>query len=43
VTTDIGEMQVVQPAWRTAFEPGPGARVWLSWPHDASVILLDDR
>ena len=43
VETDIGNMQVLVPAWRSLFEPAPGARVWLSWPKDASVILRDDR
>jgi putative spermidine/putrescine transport system ATP-binding protein len=43
VGTDIGEMQVVVPAWRSAIEPVPGSRVWLSWPSDASVLLRDDR
>jgi spermidine/putrescine ABC transporter ATP-binding subunit len=41
--TDIGEMQVVRPAWGSAFEPEPGSQVWLSWSQDASVILHDDR
>ena len=43
VSTDIGAMQVVVPAWRSVFEPAPGSPVWLSWPSDASVILHDDR
>jgi spermidine/putrescine ABC transporter ATP-binding subunit len=43
VATDIGDMQVRVPAWRSLFEPAPGARVWLAWPRDASVILRDDR
>jgi len=41
--TDCGEMQVVRPAWGSAFEPEPGSQVWLSWSQDASVILHDDR
>jgi ABC-type Fe3+/spermidine/putrescine transport system ATPase subunit len=43
VATDIGDMQVMVPAWRSLFEPAPGAQVWLSWSKDASVILRDDR
>ena len=43
VATDIGAMQVVVPAWRTAIEPAPGSQVWLSWAQDASVVLRDDR
>ena len=43
VSTDIGAMQVVVPAWRSLFEPAPGSPAWLSWPSDASVILRDDR
>ena len=43
VATDIGSMQVVVPAWRSAIGPAPGSHVWLSWPHDASVVLRDDR
>ena len=43
VATDIGSMQVVVPAWRSAVEPAPGSHVWLSWPNDASVVLRDDR
>jgi len=43
VATDVGEMQVVLPAWQSAIEPAPGAKVWLSWPIDAAVVLRDDR
>ncbi|HWD17367.1 MAG TPA: ABC transporter ATP-binding protein [Casimicrobiaceae bacterium] len=43
VATDIGDMQVMVPAWRSVFEPAPGERVWLAWPKDASVIVRDDR
>jgi len=43
VATDVGEMQVMVPAWQSAIEPTPGAEVWLSWPTDAAVVLRDDR
>ncbi len=43
VATDIGPMQAVVPAGRSASAPEPGSAVWLSWPTDASVVLRDDR
>ena len=41
--TALGVMEVVQPTWRSAFEPTEGGQAWLSWEDDASVVLLDDR
>jgi len=43
VATDIGSMQVMVPAWRSAIEPAAGSHGWLSWSSDASVMLHDDR
>jgi putative spermidine/putrescine transport system ATP-binding protein len=43
VTTPIGAMQVVVATSQLADEPARGARAWLSWRPDASVVLRDDR
>jgi len=43
VTTPIGAMQVVAASSQLEIEAARGARAWLSWRPDASVVLHDDR
>ncbi len=37
----IGPLVAVTPAWQANLDLSPGARVWLSWPGDASVVVAD--
>jgi putative spermidine/putrescine transport system ATP-binding protein len=41
-TEHLGELRVIQPAWKSAIAPAEGLPVRLGWPADAAVPVLED-
>ncbi len=37
----IDPLVAVTPAWQSNLDLSPGAPIWLSWPADASVVVID--
>jgi putative spermidine/putrescine transport system ATP-binding protein len=41
-TASLGDLMITAPAWRSDLEPELGQAVWLSWPLDAAVVVVED-
>jgi putative spermidine/putrescine transport system ATP-binding protein len=41
-TEHLGDLRVIQPAWKSAIAPAEGLPVRLGWPADAAVPVEED-